>query len=128
MTARHMARRKQTKRQSDNRYLQQHATVGPARVCGHQKAATGDRYRQEISAFISAGYQELIEAYLVTTNKTPGSERQLLRDATGELHERYAAEQGGVVLIRPDGDIGFRGQFAATQPLRRYLQALFLPD
>jgi hypothetical protein len=68
---------------------------------------------------------------LVQTSEkaAPGLEqaaRHILYDCTGELHQRYEAEQGGLVLIRPDGYIGFWCQFGATEPLRGYVNALFV--
>ena len=70
----------------------------------------------------------MIESYLVTRKAASGSEqgnRSLLYDFSGELHRRYEAEQAGVVLIRPDGYIGFWGPFGATDALRAYVQELF---
>jgi hypothetical protein len=72
----------------------------------------------------------MIEAYLVTEKAASGSAqkaRQILHDFTGELHQRYEARRGGVILIRPDGYIGFWGPFGATETLRSYVQALFVP-
>ncbi len=95
------------------------------------EAAAVERQWREIADLLSPGYHEMIEAYLVTEKAASGSEqeaRQILYDFTGELHLRYEAEQGGLVLIRPDGYIGFWGQFGATEPLRDYVKALFVPD
>ncbi len=72
----------------------------------------------------------MIEAYLVTEKAASGWEheaRPVLHDFTGELHQRYEVEQGGLVLIRPDGYIGFWGPFGATETLRSYVKALFVP-
>jgi 2-polyprenyl-6-methoxyphenol hydroxylase-like FAD-dependent oxidoreductase len=95
------------------------------------EAAAVERQWREIADLLSPGYHEMIEAYLVTEKAASGSEqeaRQILYDFTGELHQRYEAEQGGLVLIRPDGYIGFWGPFGATEPLRDYVKALFVPD
>jgi hypothetical protein len=99
-------------------------------LIAQQEAAAVERHWGEIVALLSAGYQEMIEAYLVTGKAISGSDqeaRQILHDFTGELHRRYEAEQGGLVLIRPDGYIGFWGPFGATEPLRSYVEALFVP-
>lgn len=99
-------------------------------LAARQEAAAVERQWGEIVALLSGGYQEIIEAYLVTEQATSGLEqgaRQVLYDETGELHQRYEAEHGGVVLVRPDGYIGFQGPFGATEPLRGYVQALFVP-
>ncbi|HEX4205187.1 MAG TPA: FAD-dependent monooxygenase [Ktedonobacteraceae bacterium] len=94
------------------------------------EAAAVEQQWGEIEALLSGGYQEMIEAYLVTRKATAGLEqeaRRILQDVTGELHQRYEAEQGGVVLIRPDSYIGFWGPFGATEALRGYVEALFFP-
>jgi 2-polyprenyl-6-methoxyphenol hydroxylase-like FAD-dependent oxidoreductase len=93
------------------------------------KAAAVERQWGEIEALLSGGYQQMIEAYLVTEQATAGSDQQAhqpLQDFTGELHQRYEAEQGGLVLIRPDGYIGFWGPFGATEAVRGYAKALFV--
>jgi 2-polyprenyl-6-methoxyphenol hydroxylase-like FAD-dependent oxidoreductase len=99
-------------------------------LTAQQEAAAVERQWGEIMALLSGGYQEMMEAYLVTRKAASGSEqeaRQILHDFTGELHQRYEAEQGGLILVRPDGYIGFWGQFGATETLRSYVQALFVP-
>ena len=99
-------------------------------LTAQQEAAAVERQWGEIVALLSGGYQEMIEAYLVTEKATSGLDqetRQILHDFTGELHQRYEAEQGGLVLIRPDGYIGFWGPFGATETLHDYVKALFVP-
>ena len=99
-------------------------------LTAQQEAAAVERQWGEIVALLSGGYQEMIEAYLVTEKATSGLDqeaRQILHDFTGELHQRYEAEQGGLVLIRPDGYIGFWGPFGATEALHGYVKALFVP-
>jgi hypothetical protein len=92
------------------------------------EAAAVEQQWREIAALLAAGYQQMIEAYLVTEKEASGWEQeagQILQDETGELHQRYEARQGGLVLVRPDGYIGFWGPFGATEALRGYVQALF---
>jgi hypothetical protein len=92
------------------------------------EAAAIEQQWHEIEDLLSPGYHEMIEAYLVTekaTSRLDQEARQILDDFTGELHQRYEAEQGGVVLIRPDGYIGFWGPVGATETLRGYVKALF---
>ena len=99
-------------------------------LAAQQEAAAVERQWREIVALLSAGYQQMIEAYLVTRKATSGLDqegRPILHDFTGELHQRYEAEPGGLVLVRPDGYIGFWGPFGATETLRGYVQALFVP-
>ncbi|HCI82736.1 MAG TPA: hypothetical protein DHW02_23945 [Ktedonobacter sp.] len=97
-------------------------------LTGRQDEAAVERHWREIEALLSTDYQELIECYLVTQKTASGSEqvnRHVLYDFTGELHRHYEAEQGAVVLIRPDGYIGFWGPFGVTEALRTYVQTLF---
>jgi 2-polyprenyl-6-methoxyphenol hydroxylase-like FAD-dependent oxidoreductase len=82
---------------------------------GNQEPADVERQWQAIQSLLSGVYERVVEAYLVTKEA----------DVTGEVHQRYAAAQGGVVLIRPDGYIGFRGPTDATTALRGYLTSLF---
>jgi len=92
------------------------------------EAEACERQWREIVALLRLGYQEMIEAYLVTEKAVSGSEQeagQILHDETGELHQRYDAEQGGLVLIRPDGYIGCFCPFGATETLHGYVEALF---
>ncbi len=99
-------------------------------LAARQEAPAIERQWSEIATLLSPGYDEMIESYLVTENAASGLKQEtgrILHDETGELHRRYNAEQGGLVLIRPDGYIGFWGPFGATEPLRGYLQGLFVP-
>jgi 2-polyprenyl-6-methoxyphenol hydroxylase-like FAD-dependent oxidoreductase len=99
-------------------------------LAAKREATAVERQWGEIVALLSGGYQEMIEAYLVTEKATSGLDqeaRQILHDFTGELHQRYEAEQGGLVVIRPDGYIGFWGPFGATETLHGYVKALFVP-
>jgi len=77
---------------------------------------------------LSEGYDQVIDAYLVILHGTPESEQQahvILHDDTGELHRRYEVEHGGLLLVLPDGYIGFWVRFGATAKLRAYVQELF---
>lgn len=47
------------------------------------------------------------------------------RDPDGALRRRYAAGRGALVLVRPDGYIGFRGELSAGAALGRYLARIF---
>jgi 2-polyprenyl-6-methoxyphenol hydroxylase-like FAD-dependent oxidoreductase len=49
-----------------------------------------------------------------------------LYDPDGSLARRYGLADGGLVLIRPDGYIGFRSVSTDGEHLRRYLHNLFL--
>jgi len=95
---------------------------------GKQEATAVEREWREIEALLAEGYDKILEAYLVTEHVAPGSEqeaRSILHDFTGELHQRYEVEHGGLLLIRPDGYVGFWGQFGTTGALHAYVQELF---
>lgn len=47
------------------------------------------------------------------------------RDPGAALRRRYGAERGALVLVRPDGYIGFRGDLSAAEGLRRHLARIF---
>jgi 2-polyprenyl-6-methoxyphenol hydroxylase-like FAD-dependent oxidoreductase len=94
---------------------------------GDREAGAIERQWRNVVTLLSDGYQEVIEAHQVTLNASSGSLQQLLHDETGELHKRYAAQQGGMVLIRPDGYIGLFAPFGGTEPLRSYLEGVFVP-
>lgn len=96
---------------------------------GQQTTSEVQRHWRDVETLLSEGYQELFETYLVTEQAASGSEQEthkMLQDIAGELHRRYEAEHGGLLLIRPDGYIGFWGQFGATRDLRTYVQELFV--
>ena len=100
-------------------------------LTGQQEATAVERQWHEIEALLAEGYDRMIEAYLVTEKAAAGSEqaaRSLLSDFAGELHRRYEAEHGGLLLVRPDGYISFWGPFDATEALRAYLQDLFVSE
>lgn len=61
---------------------------------GKSDPAAVERQWQDVVALLSGGYQEMLEAHLVT---------EVLHDADPGRHQHYAAEQGAVVLVRPDG-------------------------
>jgi 2-polyprenyl-6-methoxyphenol hydroxylase-like FAD-dependent oxidoreductase len=46
----------------------------------------------------------------------------LVHDAGGEMHAAYTAEQASVFLIRPDGYLGFRADWADRHVLLRFLE------
>lgn len=97
-------------------------------LTGQQEAQAVERQWHEIKALLAEGYDRMLETYLVT-EKAAGSEqaaRPLLYDFAGELHRRYEVEHGGLLLVRPDGYIGFWGPFGATEALRAYVQELFV--
>jgi 2-polyprenyl-6-methoxyphenol hydroxylase-like FAD-dependent oxidoreductase len=55
-----------------------------------------------------------------------GGAGKILSDPGGELAHSYGLAHEGLVVIRPDGYIGFRSRSLAGEPLRSYLQGVFL--
>ena len=51
----------------------------------------------------------------------PGEETVLL-DEAGRIHEIFGIETEALVLVRPDGYVGFRSQPAESGPLLTYLE------
>jgi hypothetical protein len=47
-----------------------------------------------------------------------------LFDSDGGAHSLYEAEPSAIVLIRPDGYIGFRGGARHTEALREYVAGI----
>ncbi len=68
---------------------------------------------------------DLLDVYPIHRLDPDGEDEQMLYDQNGVLAERYGIAEEGLVLIRPDGYIGFRSQPIAGEPLQRYLGAHF---
>jgi 2-polyprenyl-6-methoxyphenol hydroxylase-like FAD-dependent oxidoreductase len=96
---------------------------------GQQEALAVEQQWRQVNALLATGYQEMIEACLVTEQVASWEPEagKILYDFTGELHRRYEAEHGALLLIRPDGYIGFWGPSGATEALHTYVEALFIP-
>ncbi len=95
---------------------------------GNQPASAVKQQWKEIEGLLAASPEQPLEAYLVTEHHAPEgvSADHVLQDFTGELHQRYDSSQGGVLLVRPDGYIGFWGPFGATGALRMYVKKIFI--
>jgi 2-polyprenyl-6-methoxyphenol hydroxylase-like FAD-dependent oxidoreductase len=92
---------------------------------GNRENAEVERQWQAVESLIAGGYAGVVEAYVVTTQASSGLDRALC-DPTGEVHQRFEAAHGDMVLIRPDGYIGFRGPWGGVAALREYLTSLFV--
>jgi hypothetical protein len=66
-----------------------------------------------------------LRARMVLESADHRSDGSLLIDSTHAIHRTYAAHAPTLVLIRPDGYIGFRGAPPAWAPLEAYLQRVF---
>ncbi|HZR43364.1 MAG TPA: FAD-dependent monooxygenase [Ktedonobacteraceae bacterium] len=78
-----------------------------------------------------AEFHDLVDIHQITrgTNGNgaqEGAAGRKLYDPDGSLAHCYGLANEGLVLIRPDGYIGFRSRAIEGEHLRRYLQDLFL--
>jgi 2-polyprenyl-6-methoxyphenol hydroxylase-like FAD-dependent oxidoreductase len=72
-----------------------------------------------------ADWRNLLEAHLIRRFGPDNESEQGWSDTDGLLARRYGITHEGLVLIRPDGYIGFRSEPIAAEPLQRYLRAHF---
>jgi hypothetical protein len=84
---------------------------------------------QELDLFLPA-FQDLVDTYQIVQGASPSGEKEgrgaQLYDPDGSLAHHYGLANGGLVLIRPDGYIGFVSRALEGEHLQRYLQSLFL--
>lgn len=73
---------------------------------------------------IGRDFPGLIDAFVVIRGIRAGHSGVLF-DWDGAAHALYEAEPGAVLLIRPDGYIGFRGGARHTEALREHLARVF---
>jgi 2-polyprenyl-6-methoxyphenol hydroxylase-like FAD-dependent oxidoreductase len=69
-------------------------------------------------------FKDLIHALIVVRGE-PSSLPDVLFDSDGAAHLLYEAESPAIVLIRPDGYIGFRGGSRHADALREHLALIF---
>ena len=69
-------------------------------------------------------FNGLIDA-LVVIRGTQADFAEVLFDWDGAAHALYEAEPGAIVLIRPDGYIGFRGGARLIEALREHFERIF---
>ena len=60
---------------------------------------------------------------VVSDQAAAGTERDVLVDPDGRISRRYGVRRGDVVLIRPDGYVGFVGSLTDTDAITRYRSA-----
>lgn len=74
-------------------------------------------------------FEDLIESYQIVQGTSWSGEQEgtgkPFYDPDGSLARRYGLVNRGLVLIRPDGYIGFRSRAIGGEQLHRYLQNLF---
>ena len=88
-----------------------------------QDAIDFDRRRK----MLAGDYAQVMDTLLVIHGKSSPTP-DVLFDLDGAVHTLYEAQPTGIVLIRPDGYIGFRCGGDQIEALHEYLARLFLPS
>jgi len=88
-----------------------------------QDAIDFDRHRK----MLAGDYAQVMDTLLVIHGKSSATP-DVLFDLDGAVHTLYEAQPTGIVLIRPDGYIGFRCGGNQIDALHEYLARLFLPS
>ena len=78
---------------------------------------------EEIGSAIGGLPGGTIESYRIVRGQS--DLRAELRDTSGLAHAAYGLFEGGVVLVRPDGYVGYRNKNFDLQNLRTYLARIF---
>jgi len=86
-----------------------------------QDANEFEAYRK----LLTTQYSSVMDILLVVLDKS-SSISDVLCDPDGAAHNLYEALPNGIVLIRPDGYIGFRGAGNQIAALREYLARFFV--
>jgi 2-polyprenyl-6-methoxyphenol hydroxylase-like FAD-dependent oxidoreductase len=76
---------------------------------------------------IGREYSGLIDVYLVI-HGSEANFSDVLFDRDGAMHALYEAEPGAMLLIRPDGYVGFRGNARHLESLREQLARIFIGE
>jgi hypothetical protein len=83
--------------------------------------------RREVQSVL-ASWSEFLEVISISGRAPPSEDDSTWYDPDGALAARYGIADEGLILIRPDGYISFRGQPIAAEPLRHYLRTHFGPQ
>jgi 2-polyprenyl-6-methoxyphenol hydroxylase-like FAD-dependent oxidoreductase len=78
----------------------------------------------ELCMQIGRDFQQVLKAFVVSPKNASDFPRALI-DSGGLVQTRYDAEPGAIVLIRPDGYIGFRDRVEHWDQLQSYLTEFF---
>jgi hypothetical protein len=81
---------------------------------------------EELSAALSALPESVIDTYRIARGLT--NQPAELRDASGLAHNTYGLFDGGIVLVRPDGYVGYRSDEFDPEKLKAYLGRIFNPS
>ena len=68
-------------------------------------------------------YAPHLHAFVVTRNAATGRNvsHEVLRDASGALHDRFGADRPCICLVRPDGHLGLRAEPPSMAALQTHL-------
>ena len=77
----------------------------------------------EIESAIGGLPDEIIDSYRIVRGQSELPAE--LRDTSGLAHAAYGLFEGGVVLVRPDGYVGYRNNNFDLENLRTYLARIF---
>lgn len=80
--------------------------------------------QREVQAQL-ADWRELVDVYPIRRQELDRPDEPTWYDPDGALAKRFGIGDSGLVLIRPDGYVGFRSRPIAVEPLRSYLYAHF---
>lgn len=78
----------------------------------------------DLCAEIGLRHEGLIDAFVVVKGR-PANFSDVLYDLDGAAHALYEAEAGAMLLLRPDGYIGFRGGAKHLEAMDEYLARIF---
>lgn len=78
---------------------------------------------ERIESVLSDLPEGVLHSYRVTRGTS--DLRAELRDLSGLAHAAYGLPDGGVILVRPDGYLGYRSDSLAPVPLRAYFEHVF---
>ena len=84
---------------------------------------------QELNALLTGTYNDLVEAWLVLPHRSEEAERlwtRLICDEDAVLGRAYSISEDGLVLVRPDGYIGFLSRPFSLEQVRAYLASIFV--
>jgi hypothetical protein len=77
-------------------------------------------------------FRATVAPYFVLAENTQrdavGGGAPALLDTTSAMHQRHAAAEPTIVLLRPDGYVGFRAQPADAAALLRHLDSYLIPS
>ena len=86
-------------------------------------SSAGEEVSAELAGALKDLPEELVDTYRITRGRS--AQPAELRDLSGLAHAAYGLTNGGVIFVRPDGYIGYRGDWRDTRTLSAYLARYF---